>query len=173
VTKLVIKFGKNGSFLACKQYPECTFTSEFDRQDDGSVKVREEERVGRDCSECDDGELIYKTGRFGRFVGCTNYPTCKNTEPVKTGVSCPKCDPGSIIEKQSRRGKIFYACDQYPKCDHAQWDQPIPVACTTCEHKHIDRKVKGRDGGRVVLICPSCKAEMTEAELGLGAAATP
>ena len=172
-TRLVIKFGKNGSFLACKQYPECTFTSEYDRQDDGSVKIREEERVGSDCSACDDGELIYKAGRFGRFVGCTNYPTCKHTEPVKTGVGCAQCDSGAIIEKQSRRGKIFYACDQYPKCDYAQWDQPIPVACPSCGHPHVDRKVRGRDERRVLLICPSCKAEMTEAELGLGAAATP
>ena len=84
---------------------------------------------------------------------------------MKTGVTCPQCDPGAIIEKQSRRGKVFYACDQYPKCDYAQWDQPVPVACPTCGHSHIDRKVRGRDERRVTMICPSCKAEMSEAEI--------
>ena len=171
-TKLVIKFGKNGSFLACKQYPECTFTSEFDRTDDGKIEIREEERVGRDCAKCDDGELIFKTGRFGRFIGCTNYPTCKHTEPVKTGVGCPKCDPGQIIEKQSRRGKLFFACDQYPKCDYAQWDQPVPIACPGCGHGHVDRKVRGRDDRRVLMICPECKTEMSESEF-TQATATP
>jgi DNA topoisomerase-1 len=157
---------------ACKQYPECTFTSEFDRTDDGKIEIREEERVGRDCAKCDDGELIFKTGRFGRFIGCTNYPTCKHTEPVKTGVGCPKCDPGQIIEKQSRRGKLFFACDQYPKCEYAQWDQPVPIACPSCGHGHVDRKVKGRDERRVLMICPECKTEMSESEF-TQATATP
>ena len=87
-------------------------------------------------------------------------------------VSISHLSPDLRRHVEQSSGKIFFACDQYPKCDYAQWDQPIPVACPTCGNKHIDRKVRGRDERRVVLICPSCKSEMTEAEVGLGVAAS-
>ena len=151
---LVIKFGKNGSFLACTNYPDCRFTGEFRRTDSGEVELVLDETVGRPCPKCSEGELIFKKGKFGRFIGCTRYPGCDYTEAISTGVKCPKCSEGTLVEKRSKRGKVFFSCSRYPKCDHAQWDKPLAIACPVCEHPNLEQKM-GRSGpGRVV--CPSC-----------------
>jgi DNA topoisomerase-1 len=159
--KLVIKWGKNGSFLACTSYPDCKFTAEFERGEDGSVRLRESDRVGRACPTCKTGDLLYKTGKFGRFVGCSNYPECRHTEPLSTGVVCPKCKEGTLCEKQSRKGKLFFSCARYPKCDYSQWDRPIAKACKVCEHPWTQQKSLRRGWGPIV--CPSCGAEQAEA----------
>ncbi|MCB9734404.1 MAG: type I DNA topoisomerase [Deltaproteobacteria bacterium] len=151
---VVIKFGKNGSFLACKNYPDCRFTSEFERREDGTIEMVQDQKVGEKCPACDGGELIYKKGKFGRFIGCTNYPECKHTRPIAMGVKCPKCGEGDIVEKQSRRGKTFYSCSRYPDCDHAQWDRPIAVACKACDSPYLNQKMTRRGPGEVV--CPTC-----------------
>ncbi|TNF26449.1 MAG: type I DNA topoisomerase [Deltaproteobacteria bacterium] len=151
---LVIKFGKNGSFLACSNYPDCRFTGEFRRKDDGTIELVQDEQVGESCPDCQDGELIFKKGKFGRFIGCSNYPTCRYTRAISTGVTCPKCGEGSLIEKRSRRGKTFYSCSRYPECDHAQWDKPLPIKCETCEHPYIEQKMTRKGPGAVT--CPSC-----------------
>ncbi len=157
--KLVIKFGKNGSFLACTNYPDCKFTSEFERLPDGTIKIVEEEKVGEPCPEC-KSELLFKSGKFGRFIGCSNYPTCKYTRPISTGVDCPKCkesgskEVGFLTEKKSKRGKTFYSCSRYPKCDYAQWDKPIPTPCPTCGNPWVNEKSTRRGTGPIT--CPSC-----------------
>ncbi len=156
--KLVIKFGKNGSFAACSNYPECRFTSEFERQDDGTIKLVSEKRTGRTCPTCNEGELVEKRGRFGRFIGCSNYPDCKHTEAISTDVTCPKCSEGTMQEKQSKKGKIFYGCSRYPQCDHAMWDRPIPKACPTCGHDHIIQKMNRSGPGKT--LCPACQTEI-------------
>jgi len=151
---LVIKFGKNGSFLACSNYPDCRFTGEFKRAEDGRIEMVLDELVGERCPKCESGELIYKKGKFGRFIGCTGYPGCDYTRAISTGVSCPKCEEGQLVEKRSKRGKVFYSCSRYPKCEHAQWDKPLPIPCPTCEHPYIEQKM-GRSGpGKVT--CPNC-----------------
>lgn len=154
---LVIKFGKNGSFLACSNYPDCKFTSEFKRLEDGSIEMVGDELVGEDCSACDDGQLVYKKGRFGRFIGCSNYPECRHTAPISTGVQCPKCEAGVLNEKLSRRKKVFYSCSTYPKCDYATWDRPINTPCVVCGHAYVIEKSSKRGKGPVV--CPSCNSE--------------
>ena len=151
---LVIKFGKNGSFLACSSYPDCTFTGEFNRGADGTIRMREDELVGEPCSRCEGGQKVYKTGRFGRFIGCSNYPECTYTEAVSTGVTCPRCKEGVLAEKRSRRGKVFYSCSRYPECDYAQWDRPIPTPCPACHGPHLDQKT-GRNGSGST-VCPAC-----------------
>ncbi|MFW6236050.1 MAG: type I DNA topoisomerase, partial [Desulfovibrionales bacterium] len=112
---MVIKFGKNGSFLACSGYPECRNTKNFTRDDKGDlqvveVKIEDLPKMGT-CPEC-SRDLVLKTSRTGgRFVACTGYPECRYTKPYGTGVACPEqgC-PGELVEKSSRRGKVFYAC---------------------------------------------------------------
>ena len=153
-SQLVIKFGKNGSFLACSSYPDCKFTGEFTKQPDGSIKRVEEERLGEACPDCDGGELLHKRGKFGRFIGCTNYPDCRYTRPISTGVDCPRCEKGFLTEKKSRRGKVFYSCSTYPKCDYAQWDRPIPEKCSACGHSHLNEKSTRRGKGPIA--CPQC-----------------
>ena len=78
--------------------------------------------------------MVYKFGRFGRFLACSNFPECKNTKPitVSTGITCPKCGEGTIVERKSKRGRIFYGCDRYPACDFTLWNKPINEFCSTC-----------------------------------------
>ena len=95
----------------------------------------EPEPVGRDCPDCGK-PLVYREGRFGKFISCSGYPSCHYTEklpkPVeKIGVTCPKCG-GDLIVKRTRRGKIFYGCVNYPTCDFAEWNRPISQPCPVC-----------------------------------------
>ena len=93
----------------------------------------EPEKTGEICPE-DGGELVIKQGRYGRFVGCSNYPTCRFTKPLvaKIGVLCPK-DRGEIVERRTRQGRIFYGCSNYPTCDWTSWKRPLPQPCPQCE----------------------------------------
>ena len=153
---VMIKFGKAGPFLACSGYPDCKFTSNFTRDDQGVVHIAEREQpqyqiVGK-CPDC-GGDLAVKKSRTGsRFIACTNYPNCKHAEPFSTGIPCPACKEGALVEKSSKRGKIFYGCDQYPKCDFAMWDEPVEGECPQCGSPLLARK-KPR-GGRPYIGCP-------------------
>ena len=157
----VIKFGKAGAFLACSGYPDCNFTSDFIRTEDGTVQITEREKPAFEvvgvCPDC-KGNLVIKKARTGsRFIACANYPDCRHAEPFSTGVKCPRCENGSIVEKSSKRGKIFYSCDQYPKCDFALWDHPVASPCPKCGSPVLVKKTMR--GGREVIACPekTCK----------------
>ena len=102
---------------------------------------------------------MYKSGRFGRFIACGNYPDCKYTEPVSLGISCPEkdCD-GQISERKTRRGKIFYGCTRYPKCKFASWDKPIERECPSCGNSWMVEKTTKKKGS--LHRCPSCKHEV-------------
>lgn len=93
---------------------------------------RELEPVGRDCPLCGN-PLVYREGRYGRFIGCSTFPTCRHTEQiiVKVGVPCPK-DGGDIVEKKTRKGRVFYGCNNYPACDWTSWKKPLPQKCRNC-----------------------------------------
>ena len=90
------------------------------------------EPIGRICPE-DEGELVIRYGRFGKFISCSNFPTCRYTEPwlEKIGVTCPK-DDGEIVEKKTRKGRTFYGCANYPNCDFTSWKRPIKQPCPKC-----------------------------------------
>ena len=77
------------------------------------------------CELC-NSPMVYKFGRYGKFLACSNFPECKNTKPITvgTGVTCPKCKEGEIVERKSRRGRLFYGCNRYPQCDFTLWDKP-------------------------------------------------
>ncbi|MFO7875636.1 MAG: type I DNA topoisomerase [Desulfovermiculus sp.] len=157
---MVIKFGKNGEFLACSGYPECTNTSNFTRDEQGKIQLEEnsasdQPKVGT-CPQC-GSDLVLKKARTGsRFIACSSYPQCKYAQPFSTGVPCPQegC-PGQLVEKSSKRGKVFYACDQYPKCTYALWDYPVPEACPRCESPVLVRKSTKARGEH--LACPNKK----------------
>ncbi|MEE9613536.1 MAG: type I DNA topoisomerase [Thermodesulfobacteriota bacterium] len=122
---MVIKWGRRGKFLACPGYPECKNTKDFKADESGKVEVVERvEEIRGDCSKC-GGAMVVKTGRYGRFLACSNYPDCKSTQPLSTGVPCPEegCG-GTLNEKQSKRGRLFYGCSNYPKCKYATWENP-------------------------------------------------
>ena len=111
------------------------FEQALDAADAALPKVdlrKEPELVGRDCP-LSGHPLVYRQGRFGRFIGCSHYPHCRYTEQVlvKMGVACPKCG-GDLIEKRTRKGRIFYGCANYPACDWTSWKRPLVQPCPVC-----------------------------------------
>jgi DNA topoisomerase-1 len=147
--KMVVKWGRNGEFLACPNYPECKNTKNFTRDADGKVQEAEEVQVDETCEQC-GRPMQLRWGKYGRFVGCSGYPECKNMRPLEKPVNleirCPECKEGNIHEKKSRRGKIFYACDRYPDCQFAAWDRPVAESCPECGSPILLEKVTKRVG---------------------------
>lgn len=90
------------------------------------------EPIGRKCPDC-GGELVIRYGRYGKFISCSNFPTCRHTEPwlEKIGVTCPK-DGGELVERKTRKGRVFYGCANYPTCDFTSWKKPLPHPCPKC-----------------------------------------
>lgn len=97
-------------------------------------KIKTEEPTDRICPEC-SGNLVIRESRFGRFFACKNFPKCRYTEAIanSTGVLCPKCLEGNIIQRRTKRGKIFYSCSKYPKCEFALWQKPTGEKCPKCD----------------------------------------
>jgi DNA topoisomerase-1 len=151
---MVIKWGRMGEFLACSGYPECRNTMNFRRDEAGAIVPEKEEDVPTDekCPEC-QSPMVMKRGRFGKFLACSRYPECKGTKPVSIGVTCPKECGGYISERRSRRGKTFYGCSSYPKCDFVSWDRPRNEACPDCGSAYLLDKYSKREGPFVA--CPN------------------
>jgi DNA topoisomerase-1 len=147
--KMVIKWGRNGEFLACPQYPECKSTKNFKRSDTGEIEIAVEEVVDEACEKC-GRPMLLRFGKFGKFLGCSGYPECKNIQPlqkpVDLGVKCPECKEGNLKERKSRWGKMFYGCDRYPECKFASWDKPLPTPCPDCDSPILVEKVLKRTG---------------------------
>ncbi len=128
---MVIKWGRNGHFLACSGYPECRNTKEYTRNPDGTLTVLPSTRPSdQTCPTC-GSPMVVRRGRFGEFLACSRYPDCKTTSPISLGVACPRPNCGGYLtEKRSKRGKIFFGCSNYAKskCDFVSWDRPHPEA---------------------------------------------
>ncbi len=165
---MVIKWGRNGSFLACQAYPDCRNTKEIVRRADGEIEIVPEETTDEVCDQCGKPMKV-KRGRFGQFLACSGYPDCTNTKPISLGVDCPKeaCD-GFLTAKRSRRGKPFYGCSNYAKtqCDFVTWDRPIPTPCPTCQAPFMVKKENRRG---TVTRCLQC-GHKSEVESGSGEA---
>ena len=116
---------------------EPTLQDAFDK-----MEKKEPEKTGEDCPECGN-PLVRRKGKYGEFTACSNYPACKyvKVEPkeVKEVCSCPNCD-GKIIERKSKKGKIFYGCNNFPKCKTAYWDMPIGEKCPNCGKMLVEKK---------------------------------
>jgi len=155
---MVIKWGRNGHFLACSGYPECRNTKEFVRNADGSLTVVPSTRPSDQiCPTC-GSPMVVKRGRFGEFLACSKYPDCKTTSPLSLGVDCPKPGCGGYMtEKRSRRGKVFFGCSNYSrtKCDFVSWDRPLPQPCPKCGAKFVVQKVS-KAGVRIRCINEGC-----------------
>ncbi|MDP3953884.1 MAG: type I DNA topoisomerase [bacterium] len=123
--KMLIKYGRNGKYLMCPDKEGCGTTKPMP-EEEAKIKELEEKTEGEMCPICGK-KMDVKRGRFGYFLGCSDYPTCKGIKKIenKTGFKCPKCGQGDVIEKKSRgRGKIFYACNRYPDCEFAMNKKP-------------------------------------------------
>lgn len=148
---MVIKWGRNGRFLACSAYPECKSTKPLPEE---AAQMQTDEV----CDKCGE-PMVVKVGRFGRFLACSAYPDCKNTKAITLGIDCPKkgCG-GQIVEKQTRSRRMFYGCTNYPKCDFASWDKPVNKPCEQCKHPFMVFKISKRKGE--FYRCPECKHEV-------------
>jgi DNA topoisomerase-1 len=155
---MVIKWGRNGHFLACSGYPDCRNTKEYTRAADGTLKVVPTTRPSDQVCPACGSPMVIKRGRFGEFLACTRYPDCKTTSPISLGVDCPKegCT-GYLTEKRSRRGKVFYGCSNYSKtgCDFVSWDRPLPQPCPKCGAKFVVQKVT-KSGTRIRCLNEGC-----------------
>ncbi|MCX7983033.1 MAG: type I DNA topoisomerase [Syntrophales bacterium] len=152
---MVIKRGRYGTFLACTGYPECKTTKKM--VNEGIEQKKEEIRETEEVCELCGRKMLLREGRFGRFLGCSGYPACKNLRPVSLGIPCPEPEcQGFITEKKTRKGKTFYSCSRYPQCKFATWARPLSEFCPACGYPFLVEKVtkKGR-----FKICPSkmCK----------------
>jgi len=157
-SQLSIRLGRNGRFIGCTNYPECSYTRNLN--DDGTQASEPEVVEGRTCPDC-DSTLVIKTGRYGKFIGCSGYPKCKHIEPLEkpldTGVKCPQCNKGNILKRKSRYGKIFYSCSEYPKCNYALWNAPIKESCPDCNWPILTLKTTKRRGPEKVCPQKECK----------------
>jgi DNA topoisomerase I len=107
------------------------------------------------CEKC-GRTMVYKYGRFGKFLACPGYPECKNTKPIRKemGVSCPKCGTGQIMERKSKKGRFFYGCNQYPACDFVSWERPYKTPCPKCGSMCV---LKGsKDNKMIVCLKEGC-----------------
>ncbi len=149
---LAIRLGKRGRFIGCTGYPDCDYTQDLSQTGE---KSEPDVVDGRVCPSC-ESPLHIKTGKYGRFIGCSNYPNCKHIEPLEkpadTGVECPKCNQATILKRKSKKGKIFYSCGAYPKCDYALWNEPMPKPCPKCAWPVLTVKDTKRSGRQV--LCP-------------------
>ncbi|MEA4853581.1 MAG: type I DNA topoisomerase [Christensenella sp.] len=112
------------------------------------------------CEKC-GANMVYKTGRFGEFLACPNYPECKNTKPIvkKLDVACPKCGGTVVIKRAGKSGKSFYGCENYPECDFVSWDKPLNEKCPECGAYMVESKYKY---GKAYKKCsnPECKTNV-------------
>ena len=159
---LSIRLGRRGRFIGCTGYPECDYTRNLDG--DSAQETTEPEVVeGRSCPKC-DSTLIIRAGRYGKFIGCSNYPKCKYIEPLEkpkdTGVSCPECQQGTLTERKSRYGKLFYSCNRYPDCKYAVWNPPLAEPCPKCNWPILTLKTTKRRGTEKV--CPQKECDFAE-----------
>ena len=165
--KLQMKFGRRGKFVACTGYPECNYTrsAKLTAEEAAQNAKEEAEAVeGRECPKC-GGKLVYKQGKYGKFIGCAAYPKCKHIEPLEkpkdTGVTCPECNKGTLAEKKSRYGKIFYSCNRYPECKYAVWNPPVAEPCPKCGSKILTIKTTKRRGTEKVCPVKECGYSVT------------
>jgi DNA topoisomerase-1 len=125
---MVIRWGRRGRFLACTRFPECRGTSSLE----GEEPQEQPQQTDEPCPEC-SAPMLIRSGRFGKFLACSRYPECKGRKPLikSLGVKCPR-DQGELVERRTKRGRTFYGCANYPKCDFTTWSRPLETPCPNC-----------------------------------------
>lgn len=130
------------------------FSPQVERAEEEMEKIEiKDEPVGEDCEKC-GSPMVYKMGRYGKFMACSNFPDCRNTKAIvkEIGVKCPTCKEGEVVERKSKRNRIFYGCERYPECDFVSWDRPIGRDCPKCEHYLVETK----KGKKAQVKCTNC-----------------
>ncbi len=130
---MIFKNGRYGRFLACPNFPDCKNTKAIDNA--GNIveqEVHTPKLAGFNCELC-GGEMVERSGKYGVFYACINYPECKFTKQKvqQTGVSCPRCS-AKVVARQTKGRSLFYSCERYPDCDFSSWDMPLSEKCPDC-----------------------------------------
>lgn len=135
------------------------FVELIDRADHEIEKVDLTEETDIDCEKCGKKMLI-RHGRYGKFLACSDYPTCDNTKPIlkKLGIKCPLCEDGEIIERKSKKLKVFYGCSEFPRCNFVSWDMPIDRKCPKCGDLLVVKKTKKQE----IIKCHSSTCDYVE-----------
>lgn len=109
------------------------FADTLAKAEEAIPKIKQVEYVGRDCPKCGEA-LIIRWGRYGKFIGCSNFPDCRYTEPwlEKIGVKCPECEDGEIVVRKTRKRRTFYGCSTWPECEFTSWKRPMKRGCPAC-----------------------------------------
>jgi len=159
---LSIRLGRRGRFIGCTGYPECDYARSLN-EDEAAAREEPEKVEGRQCPKC-GSDLVIRSGRYGKFIGCSAYPKCKHIEPLEkpedTGVTCPECGKGTLLKRKSRYGKVFYSCSTYPECKYAVWNPPLPEPCPQCGWPILTLKTTKRRGTEKV--CPQKECGYSE-----------
>jgi DNA topoisomerase-1 len=153
---MVMKRGRFGPFLACSGYPECRTVVRVSRA--AASPPQPSDQV---CDKC-GAPMVIRDGRFGRFLSCSTYPKCKNVKPIPIGVDCPRCG-APLAARRSKRGRTFYGCSAYPKCDFTLWSRPLPEPCPKCGAKFlVEKRPKG--GATIACVTEGCDYSRPAAE---------
>lgn len=152
-SRMVVRNGRFGKFAACPNYPNCRSTKPLtapaaeESNEEESAEKKAPVVADFKCEKC-GGDMVLRTGKFGSFYACANYPECKFTKARvrETGVNCPKCG-AKVITKFGRSHTVFYSCEKYPECDFSSWDLPTAENCPQCG------KMLFRKKGKNLLIC--------------------
>ena len=144
---MIVKMSRYGKYLACPNFPECKNTKPYGKGDG------KEEVSDIPCDECGE-KMVYRQGPYGRYLKC---PGCGANKAivVDTGIVCPKCHEGHLVRRRSRRGRYFYGCNQYPRCDMALWDEPVDQFCDTCGAIMVKKTYKNK-GEKILCSNPEC-----------------
>ena len=145
---MVLKKGRFGPYLACVGYPECHSTQRLVRSSDGKLQVEVFAPIDEKCPQCGNA-LARRRGRFGLFVACSTYPTCKyikKSEVKEIGVVCPECGQGQLVERKGRWGRSFYGCRRYPECRFASPHMPVAEPCPDCGRAYLLQKETRKQG---------------------------
>jgi len=120
-----------------------------------TIEIKDEP-AGIDCEKCEH-PMVYKMGRYGKFMACSNFPECRNTKPIlkKIGVTCPTCNKGEVVERKSKKNRVFYGCETYPECEFVSWDKPIARSCPKCDSYLVEKRAKKK----VQTKCSKCDYE--------------
>lgn len=162
---LLKRLGKYGKFIGCSGYPECHYMRKLETNGNNETEEQKplEKVEGRKCPK-DEGDLVIRVGRYGKFISCNNYPKCKYIESLdkstdELSVECPGCKKGSIVPKKNRYGNWFYACNNYPECKTLFNHKPINEKCPNCSYPLLLNKITKSKGNQKV--CPKCDFETT------------
>lgn len=145
---MVLRKGRFGPFLACALYPECKQTKRLVRGEGGKLQVEKLAPIDEKCPECGK-ELTWRRGRFGPFIACSDYPTCKyikKKEAREIGMTCPECGEGAVVERKGRWGRYFYGCKRYPECKFTAYNKPVSGPCPDCGRAYLLEKETKKEG---------------------------